>query len=122
MKEQKPAVSVGHVFLRSNDVPATIRFMETIGVRNIMSTGSMGVLELRGGTHIVLQSGEPESEDRVYFDLMVDDLDESHRQLTAQGLKPGDISRGRIHDEFMLREPGGNNFRFNSSHASQYPV
>ena len=82
----------------------------------------MGVLELRGGTHIVLQAGTPESEDRVYFDLMVDDLDESHRLYTEQGLQPTEISRGRIHDEFMLREPGGNNFRFNSSHTSEEAV
>ena len=122
MKEQKPAIAIGHVFLKSNDVPATLQFLDTIGVRNIMSNNNMGVLELRGGTHIVLQSGTPESTDRVYFDLMVDDLDASHQQFTEQGLKPGAISRGRIHDEFMLSEPGGNHFRFNSSHASGHPV
>ena len=122
MKDQKPAVAVGHVFLKSSDVPATIQFLKDIGVRTIMSNNRMGVLELRGGTHIVLQSGTPESTDRVYFDLMVDDIDATHQQFVEQGLQPGAISRGNIHDDFMLSEPGGNNFRFNSSHASGYPV
>ena len=122
MQDQKPAVAIGHVFLKSNDVPATLQFLKTIGVRNIMSNDRMGVLELRGGTHIVLQSGTPESAERVYFDLMVDDLDTTHQHFTEQGLKPGSINRGQIHDDFMLSEPGGNTFRFNSSHVSAYPV
>ena len=122
MQDEKPAVAVGHVFLKSNDIPATLQFLQAIGVRDIMSNDQIGVLELRGGTHIVLQSGTPESTGRVYFDLMVDDIDASHRQFTEQGLQPGPISRGNIHDEFMLSEPGGNHFRFNSSHASGYPI
>lgn len=122
MKDQKPAVWVGHVFVKSTDVPATTKFLETIGVRNLMSNERMGVFELRAGTHIVLQAGAPESDDRVYFDLMVDNLDESHQHFTEHGLEPGAISRGNIHDEFMMSEPGGNTFRFNSSHVSKYPV
>lgn len=122
MKEQRPKVAVGHVFLKSNDVPATSSFLETIGIRNLMSNNRMGVFEVRGGTHIVLQNGAPESADWTYFDLMVDDLDESHQQFAEQGLQPGQISRGMIHDEFLLNEPGGNTLRFNSSHVSDYPV
>lgn len=122
MKEQRPAVSVGHVFLKSNDVPATTEFLQTIGVRTIMSNGRTGVLEMRGGTHIVLQSGEPEASERVYFDLMVDDIDAAHQRFTELGLQPGAINRGSIHDDFNLSEPGGNTFRINSSHASGHPV
>ena len=121
MRKEKPAIGVGHVFLKSNDVPATTQLLKAIGVRTIMSNDRMGVFELRGGTHIVLQGGVP-SDEQAYFDLMVDDLDETHRQYSEHGLKPSVINRGSIHDEFMLGEPGGNTFRFNSSHTSKYPV
>lgn len=121
MRKEKPAIGIGHVFLKSTDVPATAQFLESIGVRTIMSNGRMGIFELRGGTHIVLQSGTP-SDDQVYFDLMVDDIDETHQEINDYGLKTSNVSRGSIHDEFMLTEPGGNTFRFNSSHTSKYPV
>ena len=122
MKDQKPAIWIGHVFIKSTDVPGTNQFLESIGGRELMSNDRMGLFELRAGTHLVVQSGTPESEGQAYFDLMVEDLDESHRQFTEQNLKPSTISRGNIHDEFMLTEPGGNTFRFNSSHVSKFPV
>jgi hypothetical protein len=56
------------------------------------------------------------------FDLMVDDIDVSHRAFSGLGLKPTDVERGNIHDEFMMTEPGGTTIRFNSSHVSDLPV
>ena len=55
-------------------------------------------------------------------DFMVENLDATHAAFLEQGLSPTTISRGRIHDDFLLSEPGGNTFRFNSSHVSRYPV
>lgn len=122
MKDQKPSIWIGHVFLKSTDVPATNQFMENIGARPLMSNDRVGLFELRAGTHLVVQTGAPEYEGQVYFDLMVESLDESHLHYTELGLEPSSINRGNIHDEFTLMEPGGNTFRFSSSHVSKYPV
>ena len=123
MKEQKPAVWVGHVFIKSSNVAETIEFLEQVGARKLFTQEEMGVFELRGGTHIVLRAGTPEQADEAaYFDFMVENLDATHAAFLEQGLSPTTISRGRIHDDFLLSEPGGNTFRFNSSHVSRYPV
>ena len=56
------------------------------------------------------------------FDLMVDDLDATHEDFSRQGLEPGQIERGQIHDCFEIREPGGTLITFNSSHVGNLPV
>ncbi|MCP4873846.1 MAG: glyoxalase/bleomycin resistance/dioxygenase family protein [Gammaproteobacteria bacterium] len=91
-------------------------------MRLVFSADNFAILEMRGGTHLVL-TADPESElIKGAFDLMVEDIDASHRQYTELGLKPGAIERGSIHDEFELREPGGTLIKFNSSHVSDLPV
>jgi hypothetical protein len=48
---------------------------------------------------------------------MVDDIEAARRDYAAKGLKPSDISRGRIHDSFHLAGPDAQDFTVNSSHA-----
>ncbi|MEM7254664.1 MAG: glyoxalase/bleomycin resistance/dioxygenase family protein, partial [Pseudomonadota bacterium] len=79
--------------------------------------------ELRAGTHLVLREGQPDFKDgELYFDLMVDDLVQSHRNFVEKGLKPSAITRGNIHDDLLIDEPSGNRIRFNSTHASKFPL
>ena len=81
------------------------------------------MLELRGGTHVVVRQGErPRPGAGAPFDLMVDDVDATHRDYAAKGLSPSPISRGRIHDSFQVAGPDGWAFTINSSHASGRPV
>ena len=47
--------------------------------------GDAIVLELRGGTHLVLTPGEQLASGPAYFDLMVDDLDAAHEECKALG-------------------------------------
>ena len=56
------------------------------------------------------------------FDLMVDDVEATHRDYAQKGLTPSAISRGRIHDSFTLPGPDGWAFTVNSSHAGGRPV
>ncbi len=56
------------------------------------------------------------------FDLMVDDVDETHRDYAGKGLSPSPIRRGRIHDSFEVAGPDGWAFTVNSSHASGQPI
>jgi hypothetical protein len=75
------------------------------------------VLELRGGTHLVLRPGRPPSTADAPFDLMVEDLEATHAEWERLGLNVSPIDRGRIHSAFVLRDPDGNTVTVNSSHV-----
>jgi hypothetical protein len=106
------------------DVAAAARWLEAAGLRPIVTLDELAVLELRGGTHVVVRQAEqpPAPGAGAPFDLMVDDIDATHRDYAAKGLSPSPIRRGRIHDSFELAGPDGWNFTVNSSHASGKPV
>jgi hypothetical protein len=122
--DQRPPVAVGHVRINVVDVAAAARWLETAGLRPIVTREELAVLELRGGTHVVVRRGDspPERGAAAPFDLMVDDIDAAHRDYTAKGLSPTAIRRGRIHDAFEVPGPDGWTFTINSSHASGQPV
>ena len=121
--DERPPVAVGHVRLPCGDVAEAARWLETVGLRPIVTMAELAVLELRGGTHVVVRKTEPPAPGGAApFDLMVDDIDATHRDYAEKGLKPSDISRGRIHDSFQVAGPSGWLFTINSSHASDKPV
>jgi hypothetical protein len=122
--DQRPPVAVGHVRLNVSDVGAAARWLETVGLRPIVTREELAVLELRGGTHVVVrQAGEPPVPGTgAPFDLMVDDVDATHRDYAEKGLSPSPIRRGRIHDSFIVAGPDGWAFTVNSSHASGQPI
>jgi hypothetical protein len=122
--DQRPPVAVGHVRLPVVDVAAAARWLETVGLRPIVTMDDLAVLELRGGTHVVVRHAEAPSERGATapFDLMVDDIDATHRDYAAKGLSPSPVRRGRIHDSFELAGPDGWMFTVNSSHAGGRPV
>lgn len=122
--DKRPPVAVGHVRLIVKDVGAAARWLEEVGLRPIVTQGELAVLELRGGTHVVVRNaGEPPQPGATApFDLMVDDVDAAHRDYAEKGLKPTPIRRGRIHDSFELPGPDGWLFTVNSSHASGKPI
>ena len=122
--DQRPLVAVGHVRITAVDVGAAARWLETVGLRPIVTRDELAVLELRGGTHVVVRHAEQPAPPGTGapFDLMVDDIDATHRDYAAKGLSPTPISRGRIHDSFQVPGPDGWTFTVNSSHASGQPI
>jgi hypothetical protein len=122
--DQRPPVAVGHVRLPTTDVAGAARWLESVGLRPIFADANLAVLELRGGTHVVVRKTEkpPRPGDAAPFDLMVDDIEAACRDYSAKGLGPSDISRGRIHDSFHLVGPDGHDFTVTSSHAGGRPV
>lgn len=119
---QRPPVWIGHVVLTTNQLALSHEFMLKIGMRSIQTGDGFAVLELRGGTHLVLLRGEARDEAPAGFDLMVEDLDATHAHFRALGLAPSEIERGDIHDSFRMSEPGGHPIVFNSTHVSDQPV
>jgi len=122
--DQRPPVAVGHVHLPTTDVTAAAGWLEAVGLRPIFASADLAVLELRGGTHVVVRKAERplEAGTAAPFDLMVDDIEAARRDYGAKGLGPSDISRGRINDAFHLAGPDGHDFTVCSSHAGRRAV
>jgi catechol 2,3-dioxygenase-like lactoylglutathione lyase family enzyme len=114
--DNRPPVWIGHVVLSVSDVDRSADFWREIGMREIERNADVAVLELRGGTHLVLLPGAPAA-DEAPFDVMVDDLTVTHAQWKARGLDPSPITDGNIHSSFTVRDPDGYCVTVNSSHV-----
>ena len=119
---QQPEVWVGHIEMETDQLEASEAFMISLGMRPIFKTETIAILELRAATHLVLVGKETIEPGAASFDLMVDDLDATHRRLTDAGVAPSDIEEGRIHNRFTVRDPSGHTITINSSHASGMTV
>lgn len=120
--DKRPDVWIGHISMKTQTLDSSEAFMKEIGLRSIFRGDTVAVLELRGGTHIVLaedKSSEPVS---VGFDFMVVDLDATHAQYKARGYAVSDIEKGSIHNSFVLTEPGGNLIKVNSTHVPDHSL
>ena len=82
------------------------------------------VLEMRGGTHVVVRPGVAAG-GTAPFDLMVDDLDAAHHDYAEKGLSPSPIRQRQWrydHDSFELPGPDGWVFTVHNSHVGELPV
>jgi hypothetical protein len=95
-------------------------FMRTIGMRTVHEGPEVSVFEMRGGTHLILLAQADVTPGDAGFDLMVEDLHETHQQFTRLGLAPTAIEAvPRIsHEMFRLREPAGHLITFYSNHVT----
>ena len=114
--DERPPVWIGHAVLTVSDLGRSTQWWTGIGMREVERNEHVVVLELRGGTHLVLVPGAPATGDAP-FDLMVEDLDATHADWAARGLDPSAIERGRIHAGFTIRDPDGYRVTVNSSHV-----
>ena len=117
MMEGRPPVWIGHVVLRVSDVNRSADYWRALGMREIERNPHVAVLELRGGTHLVLVPGTVPRAGDAPFDLMVDDLEATRDRWAAEGLEPSEIERGDIHASFAVRDPDGYRVTVNSSHV-----
>ena len=94
--DDRPAVAVGHVSMTVGDLEAANRYFVDFGMRPIALNDSVAVLELRGGTHLVLRraDGSLAPGREASFDIMVDDIDAAHGECAARELDPSEIRRG----------------------------
>ena len=122
-EELRPPVWIGHVVLETDRLAETEQFMRTIGMRSVVQRPNVAVLELRGGTHLVLTPGTGAAPREAPFDLMVEDLEATHQRFIELGLNPTPIGPASAnHRTFSVREPAGNIITFMSNHVSGRPV
>ena len=103
-----------------------VDYFGKLGMRHIHHDSDFAVLELRGGTHLVLET--PENGATISpgeippFDFMVDNLPGTRQRCSELGMNPSEIENGRIHNNFFLTGPDGYKIRITSSHTSGRPV
>jgi len=122
--DARPPVAVGHISLTVSDVTQATRFFEAVGMRLIHLGETVSVLELRGGTHLVVKpaAGPIAPGSKAPFDLMVDDIGAAREDYAAKGMEPSVMESSRIHEWFTVRGPDGYEITIISSHASDQPV
>lgn len=121
--DQRPPVWVGHIVLETDRLAESEQFMRTIGMRSVVQRPEVAVLELRGGTHLVLMAKAGAIAGEAPFDLMVEDLQATHQRFIELGLDPTPIARtSSNHECFTVREPSGHVITFMSNHVSGKPV
>jgi len=122
--DQRPLVAVAHIVLETDRMDESTRFMQSIGMRPVFLGPQVCILELRGGTHLILMLKDKVASGAAPFDLMVDDIHATHRQFASLGHCPSPIeARPSIgHEVFTVREPVGNVITIYSSHVSDKPV
>ena len=105
-----PSVAIGHVILRVADPRRGAAFYGALGMRSIWEADEMAILELRGGTHLMLFKAEEKSPGRAIdsFDLMVQNADDFHAELQKRGV-PTTAVRDTYggHRMFELTDPDG---------------
>jgi len=114
--DERPTMWIGHVSLTVSDVTASYRFYQQLGMRPIHHADGFAIVELRGGTHVIFEAGEPEPGDAP-FDLMVEDLPAIHQRWLGEGMDVSDIIPGDIHNVFVLTDPDGHRCVVYDSHV-----
>jgi catechol 2,3-dioxygenase-like lactoylglutathione lyase family enzyme len=133
-----PPVAIGHLTLTVADLEASYRFYVDLGLRSFDKADTMAILELRGGTHLLLfKAGGPVGQDEGPFDqakadsidLMIggrslEELQALRSHLVERGHAPEAIPDRRFfgHYLFKAKDPDGNEVTVSTSHASDLPV
>ncbi|UXI70104.1 VOC family protein [Tahibacter amnicola] len=122
--DRRPAVWIGHVALPTDRMLESAQFMHRIGMRSIFEGPQVSIFEMRGGTHLILQAKSGIEAGDAPFDLMVDDIHDTHRRFTTMGLSPSPIEAVPAidHERFRVREPAGHWITVYSTHVGSEPV
>ena len=122
--DKRPPIAVGHVRLPVKNVSTTSAFLQEFGLRKIFEKDTFAVLELRGGTHLILEKSRSRIKPgtQAPVDFMVDDVKKARAKYAKMGMKPTRIKSGTIHSSFFIPGPDGWSFKITSSHTGGRPV
>ena len=125
-EQMPPPIAIGHVTLRVSDVGLAADFYRSLGLRPILRREELAILELRGGTHLVLfrAKGKPKAGPVRVFDFMVEDIEAAHAAMRSAGVKGTAIEEDHVagHLWFEVTDPDGYVLRVFSSHTEGRPV
>ena len=123
-QDKRPLLAVAHVSVDVTDLKQTSDYYVNLGMRAVHLGETISVLELRGGTHLVVRPTDKSIAPgtKAPFDLMVDDLDAARKRWGAEGLDPSEVTTGRIHNSFRITDPNGYEITIYNPHTSDRPV
>jgi catechol 2,3-dioxygenase-like lactoylglutathione lyase family enzyme len=131
-------LAVGHLVLKVADLKSSCQFYSNLGIPPFFTDEEAAIIELRGGTHLILLSvdsmaGEGIAESLTgqfhkrfseQFDLMIDGkgLDELKKyrlELISRGIAAGEIPDETFfgHRLFCTKDPDGNGITIYTSHS-----
>ncbi len=138
-----PAAALGHFVMKVANLDASYQFYADLGLRPIGRFPDVAIIELRGGTHILLF---PENDEAPFpvtsgrlgqrgaffneqLDLLINgktryDLEVYRAMLLKNGIAPGEIAQERLfgHHYFQLTDPDGHGITVYTSHVGELPV
>lgn len=121
----RPSAAVAHVTLTVRDVDRCAAFWLDLGLRAVWRGPAMAIVELRGGTHLLLfAAGDEPPSATIGFDLMVDDVAAVRAAALARGVRATEpVHDARSgHTSFELTDPEGRQVSICSSHTDCRPV
>ena len=143
MNNSLPTVAFGHFVMKVSDINISYQFYTKLGLRPFGIFPDLAVIELRGGTHILLfskndelpfslspsQLGQRAGFFNERLDLMIDgksrdDLELYRAALVEKGLSVDAIAQDQLfgHGYFQLADPDGNGITVYTSHAGELSV
>ena len=137
MDDNKPEVAIGHLVMHVADAVRSAEFYSKLGLRIVAKQPRMSLVELLGGTHILLSDekaawenmpasriGAKAPDRKEDFELMIsggsrEDLEEYRDSLGKRGLVPKPIEDEMYHGHyvFQILDPDGNTVTIYTSHA-----
>jgi catechol 2,3-dioxygenase-like lactoylglutathione lyase family enzyme len=105
--------------LYGRDPAESAAFYQKLGFRPVAVMEAFAVLELRGGTHLVVRRDPGAAGGPASFDLMVEDLDATRDRWQEMGVTVSEIGKDdlAIHRIFTVADPDGTVLVVNDSHV-----
>jgi len=134
-----PELAVAHLVFKVADLKSSCQFYSNLGIPPFAIDQESAIIELRGGTHLILlsvdqQAGEGVAESLTgqfhkrfseQFDLMIkgkglDELKKYRLELISRGIPAGEIPDEAVfgHYLFCIKDPDGNGITIYTSHAN----
>jgi catechol-2,3-dioxygenase len=131
-------LAVGHLVFKVADLKSSCQFYSNLGIPPFFTDEEVAIIELRGGTHLILLSADSMAGEGIaesltgqfhkrfaeQFDLMIkgkglDELKKYRLELISRGIVAGDIPDEMFfgHHLFCTKDPDGNGITIYSSHS-----
>jgi catechol 2,3-dioxygenase-like lactoylglutathione lyase family enzyme len=131
-------LAVAHLVFRVTDLKSSCQFYSNLGIPPFFTDEEVAIIELRGGTHLILLSvdsmaGEGVAESLTgqfnkrfseQLDLMikgkgVNELKKYRSELISRGIAAGEIPDETFfgHHLFCMKDPDGNGITIYTSHS-----
>jgi len=143
MSNNLPAAAPGHFIMKVDDIDRSYEFYTKLGLRPFGKFPELAIIELRGGTHILLFGKNDELSSSIssshlgqrgalfneQLDLIIagksrSDLELYRTTLVERGVSVGAIAQDKFfgHHYFQLADPDGNGITVYTSHSGDLPV